>query len=369
VNPHSLFCPNDVCPSRGQTGLGNIVAHSKKEGRYKCKTCQKTFAQTKLTAFYRLHKERVLLVIVVTLLAYGCPPQAIVAAFGLDERTVLDWQEKAGKQCERVHDALITQQPRDLKQVQADEIRVKCRRGLIVWMAMAMQSATRLWLGGVVSPTRDAKLIDRLAQKVKACARMGPILLLSDGLASYVSAWRKAFRTPVRTGRVGRPVLLAWPDVFIGQVIKQYQKNHVVGVVHRLIQGTKEQIDGLLASGQQINTAYIERLNATFRAHLCCLVRRVRALAAKPSRLQAGMYLLGTVYNFCTPHQSLRLEGGLGARKWAARTPAMAASITDHCWCVCELLGYRVAPAPYVAPKRRGRKPKSVPPTLLGAAI
>ena len=80
-----------------------------------------------------------------------------------------------------------------------------------------------------------------------------------------------------------------------------------------------------------------ERLNATFRAHLCCLVRRVRALAAKPSRLAAGMYLLGTVYNFCTPHQSLRQKDAHGKCKWAERTPAMAASITDHCWRVSEL--------------------------------
>jgi hypothetical protein len=35
-----------------------------------------------------MHKPRWLVIAVVTLLAYGCPLQAIVAAFGLDERTV-----------------------------------------------------------------------------------------------------------------------------------------------------------------------------------------------------------------------------------------------------------------------------------------
>ena len=34
---------------------------------------------------------------VVILLSYGCPPQAIVHAYGLDERTVADWQQRAGK--------------------------------------------------------------------------------------------------------------------------------------------------------------------------------------------------------------------------------------------------------------------------------
>ena len=37
---------------------------------------------------YRLHESAELLVLVVTLLCHGCPVQAIVAAFGLDERTV-----------------------------------------------------------------------------------------------------------------------------------------------------------------------------------------------------------------------------------------------------------------------------------------
>ena len=54
-----------------------------------------------------------------------------------------------------------------------------------------------------------------------------------------------------------------------------------------------------------INTAYIERLNATFRARLASLTRRGRALARRTLTLQHGMYLIGTVYNFCTPHASL----------------------------------------------------------------
>src|SRR3712207_7266379 len=48
-----------------------------------------------------------LVLAVVTLLAYGCPVQAIVAAFGLDERTVARWQKECGLQCRRVHEHLI----------------------------------------------------------------------------------------------------------------------------------------------------------------------------------------------------------------------------------------------------------------------
>ncbi len=39
-----------------------------------------------------LRKPTKLIVVVVTLLAYGCPLQAIVHAYGLDERTVASWR-------------------------------------------------------------------------------------------------------------------------------------------------------------------------------------------------------------------------------------------------------------------------------------
>jgi hypothetical protein len=85
-----------------------------------------------------------------TLLAYGCPVQAGVAAFGLDERTVRTWLMRAGEHCQTVHQAVIGHSQIDLEQVQADEIKVNTQQGT-VWMALAMMVRTRLWLGGVVS--------------------------------------------------------------------------------------------------------------------------------------------------------------------------------------------------------------------------
>ena len=57
--------------------------------------------------------------------------------------------------------------------------------------------------------------------------------------------------------------------------------------------------------GTDINTAYIERLNATFRSALACLVRRGRAIAHTQALLSAGMWLVGVSYNFCWYHASL----------------------------------------------------------------
>ena len=55
--------------------------HSRKEQRFICHECQKTFSARKGTVFYRLRTSAETVVIVVTLLAHGCPLQAIVAAF------------------------------------------------------------------------------------------------------------------------------------------------------------------------------------------------------------------------------------------------------------------------------------------------
>jgi transposase-like protein len=357
MNPQHVFCPNPQCSSRGIAGAGNIGIKSQKQRRYLCKTCKKSFAETTGTPLFGLKLPHSLFVLVVTLLAFGCPPQAIVAAFGLDERTVSDWQKKAGKHCEEVHEALI-EQPRDLVQVQADEIRVKFAKKLVVWMAMAIQVPTRLWLGGVLSARRDQSLIDRLAQKVKACALPRPLLLATDGLASYVSAWKKVFRTPVRTGKRGRPLLLAWLGVVIGQVIKRHRARRLVEVQARLIAGNSEQREALSLPEQKLHSSYIERINATFRARLHGLVRRGRALYRQEISLARGMYLVGTFYNFCTFHDSLLQEYPMGCRKWAERTPAMAAGITDHCWRPAELLTYKLPPPRWAPPKRRGRQPK-----------
>jgi len=348
MNPTTVFCPNLACPARGRSGEGTIRIHSRKEQRFLCMECHKTFSATKGTALYRLRTPAETVSLVVTLLAHGCPLQAIVVAFGYDERTVTCWLVRAGGQGQAVQEHLV-EHPRALGQVQADEIRVK-KQGGIVWMALALMVRTRLWLGGEVSEQRDMALIRRLIKRVKRCAAHGPLLVCTDGLVAYVRAVRETFREAVHTGHGGRPRLRPWRTVCIAQVVKRYERRRVVNVERRIVDGTPARVETLRRRSQGdgvINTAYIERLNATFRERLAALTRRGRALARHTWTLQHGMYLIGTVYNFCTPHASLSAAG--------ATTPAMAAGITDYCWSVHELLSYHVPPPRWTPPKHRGR--------------
>ena len=84
MNAQSQFCPNPACKASGKCGAGNIVIHGQKRQRYKCTTCRKTFSARAGTMYAGLRSDLTLVVIVVTLLAYGCPLQAIVQAYGLD---------------------------------------------------------------------------------------------------------------------------------------------------------------------------------------------------------------------------------------------------------------------------------------------
>jgi transposase-like protein len=348
MDPTTPFCPNEHCPARGQTGRGNIGIHSQKEQRFICHACHKTFSARTGTIFYRLRTSAETVVLVITLLAHGCPVQAIVAALGFDERTVAAWWARSGRQGQAVHEYLV-EHPRDLGQVQADELRVK-KQGGMAWMALAMMVKTRLWLGGEVSAPRDLPLSRRLIERVRRCAARHPLLICTDGWVSSIRASRETFRDPVHTGEGGRPRLRAWRHGLIAHVVKRYERRRVVATERRMVDGTPARVETLRHRSQGsgvINTAYIERLNATFRERLAPLARRCRALARHTVTLHEGMFLVGTVSNFCTPHESLS--------DTQKTTPAMAAGITDHGWTMHELLAFHVPLSRWSPPKLRGR--------------
>jgi len=351
MHPQPTFCPNPACPSRGVRGAGNVRVHDSLRNRWRCTACKTTFSGRKGTVFYGLQTDPQLVVWVVALLAYGCPPQAIVAAFGLDERTVALWQKRAGRHCEAVHTALV-QTPQDLGQVQADEIRVRCQKRRVVWLAMALCVPSRLWLGGAVSAQRDKHLARALAQKVKACACFAAVLVVTDGWSVYKDAFAKAFRQAVQTGKRGHPRLLAWPAFVLAQTVKWQESGRTIGIKVCHLAGNLSQIACLLPREQVLATAYIERLNATFRTRLSVLGRRTRRLGRQAARLEAAVFLLGCVYNFCSVHTSLPVGG-------QPATPAMLAGLTDHCWSVAELLWCRVPPPPWQPAKRRGYRSRT----------
>lgn len=141
------------------------------------------------------------------------------------------------------------------------------------------------------------------------------------------------FRDPLHTGRRGRPPLVVWDDLHIVQVVKHRAGKRLVSITRRLAHGSLAQAEAILHTTQievgRINTAYIERLNATLRTWIPALVRRTRTPSGARLQLEAALFWTGCVYNFCHVHATL------------AGTPAMAADLTDHVWSIDELIRYR----------------------------
>lgn len=343
----NAFCHNADCGAYGQPAAGNIRIHSRREARYRCITCGKTFAASADTPLYRAHVAAATIALVLTLLAYGCPIPAIVAAFGFDERTVRRWLTRTGPHLERFHQRFVGQAAVDLGVVQADELWVKAV-GRRLWVAMAIAVPSRFWLGGCLSESRDKRLIRQLVAQVRAAAATLAVVVCVDGLGAYVEAFRRAFRQPLRTSPRGRPRLVPAPGFGLGQVVKRRVGKVVVEVTQRAKVGRLERLTAALSAvgaGTKLNTAYIERLNATFRSRMAPLVRRSRRLARTDSTLSAWLYLVGCTYNFSQYHASLRLPlPSTGERLWQPQTPAMAAGLTDHRWTMEEILRLALPP-------------------------
>jgi len=216
-------------------------------------------------------------------------------------------------------------------------------------MALAMLVRTRVWLAGAVSEHRARPLMRRLMERVRSCALPRPVVCCPDGLCSSLRAMRETCRDPQTPGAPGRTLCMA-------QVVKRSAQRRVVEGARRIGEGPPARVETLRRRSHGdgvINTASIERLNATFRARLAALTRRGRALARRTLPWQPGMSMIGTVENFCTPHTSLAHTGG-------AITPAMAAGITDHCWTVQARLSFHGPPPRWTPPKQRGRPSRAL---------
>lgn len=145
---------------------------------------------------------------------------------------------------------------------------------------------------------------------------------------------------PERTGNPGRPrspVAVVDEDLDYATVHKTREKGRVVKVEKRVIYGDEERIKKRLGSSpsKTINTSFEERLNGILRqmdAHL----RRKSLTFAKALRwFEAKLAFVVAAYNFLRPHTTLSRNPD---RSTTPRSPAMAASLTDHLWSLEELL-------------------------------
>src|SRR5919197_1227686 len=100
-------------------------------------------------------------------------------------------------------------------------------------------------------------------------------LFLTDGFREYLTAllthYGQWVRPPRRQahGPAPKPRWMPGPQLLYAQVVKTVQRRRLVRVQHRVVCGTLQTVNAVLAPlGCQINTAFIERLNLTIRQHV-----------------------------------------------------------------------------------------------------
>jgi hypothetical protein len=145
-------------------------------------------------------------------------------------------------------------------------------------------------------------------------------------------------------GRKPYPVLVPLGDLKYAQVCKKRQNGRVVEVIQRVVFGDPDKVLNLLGadSGGTINTAYIERMNLTFRNSLARFIRKTMNISKNMRMHSRAIDFFQAWYNFVKPHKSLRVLVIDGKRKWKQRTPAVAEGLADHIWTLEELVTFKV---------------------------
>jgi len=323
-----------------------------------------------------LHGKRAsveLIVRVMACLAEGLCIRGTARVFEVDPNTVLQWLVEAADQLRAfsqhfLHDVRVQQVQLDelfalLSAVkdgtvsEAEAIERLERSPQWVWVAMDPESKLLLAIDvGDRTLAMAQRVVHHVAQVLAPdCAP----LFLTDGFREYMTAllthYGQWVQPPRRQdkGPHPKPRWMPLPQLLYAQVVKTVQRRRLVRVSHRVVFGTLEAVNAVLAPlGCQINTAFIERLNLALRQHVAAIGRRVATLCKGEDGLRQQLALFQTYHNFCLPHTSLReplprplpTNGTGSAKHWRPCTPAMAAGLTDHVWTLREVLLYRVPP-------------------------
>jgi IS1 family transposase len=375
VETSQHFCPYPDCAYQGRVGLGNLCANGHPNGgpwrQLHCTSCGGYFQETHGTP---LHGKRVApekLVWAVGALAEGLGIRAVARVFEVDPNTVLQWLVEVADHATAfsryfLHDVRVTQVQLDelfalLSAVQAGEVSaaeaIERLERSPHWVWVAMDPESKLLLAIDVGD-RTLAMAQRVVHQVVQVLASGCVpLFVTDGLKEYTTAllthyghWVQPPRRQA-TGPTPKPRWRPLPALLYAQVVKTVRRRRLVRVSHRVVFGTLEAVQQVLAvCGWQINTAFIERVNLSIRQHVAAVGRRVNTLCKGEDGVRQQLALYHVYHNFCLPHAGVRqalplpesTNGTGSAKQWRPCTPAMAAGLTDHVWTLREVLLFRV---------------------------
>jgi IS1 family transposase len=263
---------------------------------------------------------------VLSCLVEGNSIRATVRMTGAAKNTITKLLTDVGQACADYQDQAFRDLPCEV--VEADEIWSYCYaknknvpeqfKGTPgygdVWTFTAICADTKLvpsWLVGErTADDADVFLRDlagRMANRIQ---------LSTDGNKIYESTVGPAFNQQVDWAVIQKTY--ATPEV---AEQRKYSPAEHTGTVVRVLKGDPDP--------SRISTSYVERQNLTMRMGMRRFTRLTNAFSKRVENLAHAVSLHFFFYNFARPHQSLKSP--------YARTPAMAAGLTDHIWTVEEI--------------------------------
>src|SRR3989449_414952 len=331
VDTSRHFCPNPDCAYRGWVGWGNLRANGHPSGgpwrQLLCVVCRCYFLETLGTLLHGKRASVDLIVRVIACLAEGLGIRGTARVFVVDPNTVLQWLAEAAEQLRAfsqyfLHDVRVRQVQLDelfalLSAVkegevsEAEAIERLERSPQWVWVAMDPESKLLLAIDvGNRTLAMAQRVVHQVAQVLAPdCAP----LFLTDGFREYLTAllthyghWVQLPRRQAK-GPAPKPRWMPLPGLLYAQVVKTVRRRRLVRVSHRVVFGSLEAVQQVLAAcGWHINTAFVERVNLSMRQHVAAVGRRVSTLCKGEEGLRQQLVLYHTSYNFCFPHASLR---------------------------------------------------------------
>jgi IS1 family transposase len=219
------------------------------------------------------------------------------------------------------------------------------------WDHAALEAVSKFALA-VVSGKRTLgsvrRLIGELAERTD---HRLPRLITSDEYKPYRRVLLEVYgvaqprRRRYRRGRRPAPGRRMPAEMVYATVHKHRRNGRVVRTSIHRIYGSAEQLERALADSpvsRKVNTAFVERYNATDRHLNSRKGRKVYRFSKEPALHEAMTQCAQTVYNFCRPHRGLRVRQSAG--RWQQHSPAMAQGLTDRVWSVWDLCCRQACP-------------------------
>ena len=173
------------------------------------------------------------------------------------------------------------------------------------WVWVAIDPVTKLLVAIDVGERTQAmaqRFVHHVAQVLAPdCAP----LFLTDGFREYMTAllthYGQLGAAAAAPGQrpVPKPRWMPLPQLLYAQVVKTVRRRRLVDVTHRVVFGTLEAVNQVLAPlGWQINTSFVERLNLSLRQHVAAVGRRVSTLCKGEDGLAATAGAVPCVLQF-----------------------------------------------------------------------